>query len=68
VFSYMDTRHNIGTQEMAKAGNKGAERGVPRLYGWNENIKNQTFDKPIAPKIGSLHEQHIDPKLGTKIA
>ena len=54
VFSFMHTRHNVPTAELANQSNSQASATkVYRIYQWDENVKKQRFDSvPIAKKIG----------------
>ena len=55
VYSYMQTRHNVMTKEQADHSNAQANnKNIYRIYQWNENTQNQSYDKiPITGKIGS---------------
>ncbi len=57
VFSFMHTRHNVPTREMAEQSNAQANTAnVYRIYEWKENVGKQRFDSvPIAKKIGAIN-------------
>ncbi len=56
VFSFMHTRHNVGTKEQAERSNAQASAtNIYRIYEWKEDVKKQRYDSvPIAQKIGAL--------------
>lgn len=57
VYSFMHTRHNVMTKEMAEKSNSQATmKGIYRIYQWDENIKNQSYDRvSVTGKIGSQY-------------
>ena len=58
VWSFGDFRHNVHSKELAKEyAHQTTSNKVVRMMEWKEQPTAQGFDKPVAAKIGSYHQQ-----------